>query len=75
MGKYDSPEGQEAWSKLQVCARDAHALDRHKNTVEFIGFCPDCQATGQARYDDVTCGYCDRPLVDREDSTGVCDCL
>jgi hypothetical protein len=33
------------------------------------------QATDQIRYDDVTCGYCDRPLVDREDSTGVCDCL
>ena len=45
MSKFDSPEGQEAWSKLQVCARAAHALGRHKYTVEFIGFCPDCQAS------------------------------
>ena len=29
-------------------------------------------ATDQARYDDITCGYCDRPLVDRGDSAEVC---
>ena len=44
MSKFDSVEGQVAWRKLQVGAREAHVLGRHKYPAEFIGFCPDCQA-------------------------------
>ena len=34
-----------------------------------------CRATDQADYDDVTCGHCDRPLMNMGDRTEVCNCL